>query len=193
MVVNKIQSQEVATGFFFGPPNRLPPRSDTPDREFVGVERVDWRDGTSYEGSWRDGKANGYGMVRWPEGGWYRGDFRDNDRHGYGILRAHNGSIYEGAWCNHAKHGYGKLRHADGRVYEGHWKNDEPHGQGKLIEGGRVVHDGEWRNGKPFCSSEPETAADTFQYSNSSGSDGFFRMDTLLWPELAFTDYFSSY
>ena len=47
-----------------------------------------WKDGSIYEGFWKNDKANGKGRL----------------------VHA-NGDIYEGDWVNHKSHGYGKYTH----------------------------------------------------------------------------------
>ena len=60
------------------------------------------KDGSMYEGWWRDNKANGKGRL----------------------IHA-DGDIYDGNWKDDKAHGYGVYSHLDGARYEGYWKEDK--------------------------------------------------------------------
>ena len=39
-------------------------------------------DGRTFNGQWKDGLMEGYGVMTWPEGKIYKGYYKDNNRHG---------------------------------------------------------------------------------------------------------------
>ena len=46
---------------------------------------VNFKDGSTYEGEWRDGKMHGRGIYSWPNGDVFEGDWRNGKMHGRGI------------------------------------------------------------------------------------------------------------
>jgi hypothetical protein len=101
----------------------------------------------NYEGQWRDGKQNGYGV-----GYGYEGEWRNGEYNGYGILVYANGDRYEGEWKNYKKNGYGVYLFRNGERYEGKFDGEschDPHtlvncyGIKTLVNGER--QEGEWR------------------------------------------------
>ena len=103
-----------------------------------------------YEGGFRDGLWEGYGVVDWDDGRHFEGEFQNDTFHGYGIMIYPNGARYEGQWQFGKRHGHGKYtspehdfegefvegkRHGyavtcykNGNVYEGYYENDKRHG-----------------------------------------------------------------
>lgn len=68
-----------------------------------GRGRIEWDDGNTYEGQWRDGLGDGYGTLVWRAAG----------------------TVYSGRWKRWAMHGEGTYRFADGTVLSGRWENNE--------------------------------------------------------------------
>ena len=108
-----------------------------------------------YEGDFRDGIWEGYGVVDWNSGAHYEGEWKNDLRHGYGVMIQSNGVRYEGQWksgkhhghgsytgpdhdfegefVNGKRHGQGVTRFKSGNVYEGPYENDKKHGKGVII------------------------------------------------------------
>jgi 1-phosphatidylinositol-4-phosphate 5-kinase len=84
------------------------PKDDLPD----GDHTVDFPDGTSYSGQWKDVKMNGRGVLLWPPGDRYEGEWRDGTQHGQGTFAAADGSMYFGGWANGQMDGQGVFKPA---------------------------------------------------------------------------------
>lgn len=70
-------------------------------------------------------------------GFYYEGEFRDGQLEGYGIMR-HTKSkkekdSYTGHFADGLFHGEGKMEYSNGVTYVGQWEHGESQGQGKLI------------------------------------------------------------
>jgi hypothetical protein len=91
------------------------------------------RAGNLYEGEWRDGMMSGHGTFTWADGSRYEGQFIDNGREGQGVYSAANGASYTGTWHKNKPHGYGKGTDKDGGLFQGSWS------QGCFQEGERQM------------------------------------------------------
>lgn len=49
-----------------------------------GVGRYTWKDGSFYDGEWKNGERDGVGMYTYPSGGVYEGEWKDSKPHGKG-------------------------------------------------------------------------------------------------------------
>lgn len=96
-----------------------------------------WKDGSVYEGEYRNGKKNGHGTYIWADKSKFVGDWRDNKISGRvkalerninetkRVLRSKGTYVwadnrkYEGDWLNNNMDGRGIYTWADGRVFEG--------------------------------------------------------------------------
>ena len=121
------------------------------DGKASGEGRWVWRnsEGDSvYDGSVREGKAQGYGIFTTTDGYRYEGEWREDEQHGHGTYTDSDGSRYEGEWRNGMAHGYGISTTTDGDRYEGEWREDEQHGHGTYTDSDGSRYEGEWRAGK---------------------------------------------
>ena len=75
-------------------------------KDGLGVQLM--KDGSKYEGIWKDGKF-----------------------HNKGRMTHANGDIYQGQWKMGLAHGEGTFMDTTGLVYSGSWENDMQHGQGE--------------------------------------------------------------
>ena len=57
-----------------------------------------WKDGTKYEGEFKDNLFNGQGTITYPNGNKYVGVFKDNKFNGYGKFTYANGNKIVGRW-----------------------------------------------------------------------------------------------
>lgn len=90
------------------------------DGEGVMQWFIDGKPLDRYEGSLKDGWAEGKGMlVR--EGGRYVGEWKHSLQDGNGRYDAPDGSWYEGQWKEGQPHGSGRYQLPDGRVITGTW------------------------------------------------------------------------
>ena len=93
-----------------------------------------------------DGKAS----IRWGENESFEGEYKKGRREGFGIYKFINGDIYEGAWSDGVMEGKGLYRFKDGRIYEGDFSKNAANGYGIGKDAnGKVVHDGQWKDWKP--------------------------------------------
>jgi hypothetical protein len=60
-----------------------------------------------FEGDWKEGKKNGYGVWQSPNGDSYVGNWVNGRQHGTGT-HTHKNSVYKGEFINSLKHGFGE-------------------------------------------------------------------------------------
>lgn len=82
----------------------------------------------SYNGQWKDGLRNGYGVFSWDNGDVYKGNWVEDKRHGAGEYTWHDGSRYKGNYSHGIRSGYGIYYYTNGTIYEGTWQNNLKHG-----------------------------------------------------------------
>jgi len=81
-----------------------------------------WKDGSRYEGYWKNDKANIKGKLIHADGDIYEGEWEDDKANGYGIYTHIDGATYEGNWKEDKQDGEGKESWPDGASYEGQYK-----------------------------------------------------------------------
>ena len=79
-----------------------------------------------YEGSYRNGKRDGYGKFSMINGDIYEGEFRNDCYNGKGIYKWNNGLIYVGKFKDNRKEGFGVLTNPNIGKIIGLWRNDQP-------------------------------------------------------------------
>ena len=80
-----------------------------------------------YEGGYKNGRRDGYGIFRMTNGDIYEGEFKDDLYNGKGSYKWNNGIIYKGGFKDNKKDGYGILYTPQmGGKFVGLWKNDQP-------------------------------------------------------------------
>lgn len=133
----------------------------------------------------------------YPDGSTYKGSFKDGKRHGHGVWTSNSGT-YDGQWMDDHQHGHGEQTWADGRcftgtlvmgkfegkgrmkwntpqgtlIYEGQYVNDAKHGQGKFMWPDGRMYDGEWVQGKRW-------GAATYTNSQGGKRKGIWKDDKL--------------
>jgi hypothetical protein len=127
--------------------------------------------GDWYQGEFRNGMPNGYGVRHSVSDASYAGEFRNNQFEGYGIASWENGQRAEGLWRNHQlyqgmitlagdpnpfegewdgsndNHGYGVHAYAT-KTCEGEIRNFQPNGYGICTRDG-YRYEGVYRDGRP--------------------------------------------
>jgi len=97
-------------------------------------------DGYRYEGSWKKGKCHGACTEAFPDGFWYKGEYMEGMRRGKGHLKWPNGDVYIGEFADGKREGEGyqswKISNGEAYIYEGTWRNDLQHGDGIVTEKG---------------------------------------------------------
>lgn len=106
--------------------------------------------GERYEGDFKNGTFNGNGICLWPNGEKYEGIFKSGRRNGKGILYTSDGTSSEQEWKDDELwSGNGELTLQDGSKYTGEMKDGKPHGKGRnYYDNGKIHYDCEWKNGK---------------------------------------------
>lgn len=105
-------------------------------------------DKVKYEGTWLDGKEQGYGTRTLPSGDVIRGVWhRGVPQNGLIEYESTDGVRYVGDWYDGLRSGEGMQVSADGSVYDGHWLNDKRHGHGRLTHPNGEVVECEWHEG----------------------------------------------
>ena len=101
-----------------------------------GLCTLDWPDGQRFDGNFKNGIIEGYGVYYYANKGKYEGEWKNNLYHGKGKLtlphyHVHKGSktlvgftSYSGEFVNGKKHGHGIYIWVNGAGYEGEWKDD---------------------------------------------------------------------
>ncbi|EFO65029.1 Phosphatidylinositol-4-phosphate 5-kinase, putative [Giardia lamblia P15] len=94
--------------------------------------RTRYKDGTVYEGTYKQERRDGTGTCHYPDGSVYEGTWLNDVREGRGILTYKDGSYYEGEWKNNLRHGKGVLDIVGEAHYEGTFECGDYHGSGTL-------------------------------------------------------------
>jgi len=96
-----------------------------------------YKDGKSWEGSWKHGKKeNGFGFIKYKNGRIFCGSMKDGKINGKGKLsypESESWEYYEGEWVDGFFSGNGILKYRDGSSYDGGWYKNNFHGKGKLV------------------------------------------------------------
>lgn len=114
-----------------------------------GKVRINWADGSQFEGSEAAGHFSGAGVLTNAVGDRFEGQWKDDHLSGHGAVQWANGDRYDGEWQGSKAEGQGIQTWADGRKYEGEWKNDLPNGHGTLTQKDGTKVEGEFVDGKP--------------------------------------------
>ena len=80
-----------------------------------------------YDGGWRDGRPNGYGVAVDSQGDRYDGEWRDGKPHGWGTGRSPGGGVFTGEFRNGVPYGKG-VETIDGESREVEYRD------GQLVE-----------------------------------------------------------
>ena len=88
------------------------------------------KNGTKYEGEWKNSLRNGYGIEYYEDGSFYQGQFSNGTKTGIGLYKWLDRSSYEGEWLNNCLHGYGKYTFSDNSIYIGNWNYNKMDGFG---------------------------------------------------------------
>ena len=142
----------------------------------LGQGKMVWKDGSTYEGEyrdefrngfgkytlenksegvyyvceWKDDKSSGEGTQVWKNGEKNVGQFENNKRQGYGVLNLVTGDVYSGNWKSNQKDGFGQIAYSKNDVrqsFEGNFKNDVKNGNGSLTtKNGLSTYEGGFQN-----------------------------------------------
>ena len=90
------------------------------------------KDGSKYEGFWRNNIFHGYGRYIDPSGTTYEGIFENGKLNGKGTKKSLNSSFYIGDFVDGNKEGKGKEETPE-HIYEGDFLDNKKNGYGKLV------------------------------------------------------------
>lgn len=88
----------------------------------------DLKNGTTYEGEFKNDKFSGLGQLIHNDGSSYRGEFKAGVKEGFGVQEYPDGSSYDGQWANNKRHGEGLFIDANGEPSQAIYLDDEPVG-----------------------------------------------------------------
>ena len=71
-----------------------------------GYGEMIYKDGSVYQGTWKDNKRDGQGTYKdGPLGYQYYGSWKEDQKHGHGVITYSNGEVLQGDWVNDKKNG----------------------------------------------------------------------------------------
>ncbi|EDV28974.1 uncharacterized protein TRIADDRAFT_52385 [Trichoplax adhaerens] len=160
-----------------------------------------YKDGSTYDGEYCEGRRHGYGEMTWANNSNYIGYWVDDQRAGHGEMSFNTLEIYKGHWKDDQPDGEGALyfpsgtvatvKFGNGDVFEGMFIKNEFEGHGKLVCKA-FVYNGEWKNSKFHGQGTFETAEYSYEgswhigqkqgkgkirYSNGECYDGDWKCD----------------
>tara|TARA_B110000305_G_C19452521_1_gene648821 strand:- start:240 stop:2258 length:2019 start_codon:yes stop_codon:yes gene_type:complete len=109
---------------------------------------LEYKDGSTYDGEFKDDNREGSGVFIFADGGKFVGDFW-KDQAIYGTFTYINGDIYTGEFWDGGRHGLGELIYVNGDRYNGNWVEDKKHGVGASYFSDEEKHLGNYLNGLP--------------------------------------------
>jgi hypothetical protein len=105
----------------------------------------------TWTGSCSDGMAQGTGVLQWFESGRlgdrFEGSIRDGKPTGHGVVASADGTRYDGDFGDGTMNGHGELTLPNGDHYDGEWRNGRPNGVGRFVSAINGTYDGVWRDG----------------------------------------------
>ena len=100
----------------------------------------------SYEGEWKDGKREGFGILIKKDIAEFIGEFIDDKVNGFGKVIYENGDEYIGYWKDSQAYGLGIYNKKNIISYQGWWKKDKQNGFG-IEKWPKLDYFGEYLNG----------------------------------------------
>ena len=107
-----------------------------------------------YEGQWNAGKKHGHGKLLMRDGSFYEGEFKDGEITGHGFKYwSSSRNTYSGQFFLGELEGDGIMRYSDGSVYEGQWQNNKREGKNNF----GVTDHTYAKTSTSYIASKPET------------------------------------
>ncbi|MGZ5225324.1 MAG: C13 family peptidase [Burkholderiales bacterium] len=116
--------------------------------KFDGTGRIEWDNGSSYEGSFSQGYFSGRGLMRWPSGQRYEGEFLRGEMSVQGRLERADGEVYEGEFRKDDFTGQGVRTSKDGSRHEGRFEKWRPNGAGRYTDSSGNAYEGKFKDGE---------------------------------------------
>ena len=127
------------------------PFTDKSSKDYTGKAQVQYPNGDSYDGGFKDGLRDGEGTYTYAEAGnKYEGEWKLNKKNGIGKMTFGADGEYYGHFENGKRSGEGVYKYLKTKdLYSGSWKNDLKHGKGTFIFfDTRMKIVGDWANGQ---------------------------------------------
>ena len=127
------------------------PYQDKSSKDYTGKAQVQYTNGDTYDGDFKDGVRDGEGTYTYSEAGnKYEGQWKDNLKSGIGKMTFGGDGEYYGHFENGKRWGEGVYKYLKTKdLYSGSWKNGLKHGKGTFIffdTKMKIV--GDWSNGQ---------------------------------------------
>jgi len=136
----------------------------------MAIAVVTFPNGDRYEGQFKDGLFDGWGVYTYRDGDRFEGEFKDDMKNGRGAFVHRNGDRYTGAFVSDMKQGKGSLLFHNGDKYVGEFGNDMINGRGTMSYRNGNRYSGEFKNGLKHGSG-------IFVFPNGDTYRGEFRDD----------------
>ena len=114
-----------------------------------GKGSMEYVNGWSYTGNWKNGLWNGEGKLTTPQFV-YIGEWKEGKPDGEGSVAYLNGEYYDGYWIDGKREGWGDALNSEGSYYVGEWWAGEYCGIGTLYFPDNSVYDGQWQDGLQY-------------------------------------------
>jgi len=108
----------------------------------------------TYFGQWQKDLKDGIGRMDYCDGSVYEGSFFEGKKHGKGTWTIKSDSVkcagiasYIGDWVNDIREGLGELTFSTGDKYIGALEGGVPHGNGKMILPNKISFSAKFTNG----------------------------------------------
>jgi hypothetical protein len=127
------------------------PVEDKSSKDYTGKAQVQYTNGDTYDGDFKDGVREGYGVYTYGEtGNKYEGEWRQNKKNGIGKMTFGTEGEYYGHFEDGKRNGEGVYKYLKTKdLYSGSWKNGLKHGKGTFIFfNTKMKIVGDWANGQ---------------------------------------------
>lgn len=112
-----------------------------------GVGKITYANKFQYDGEWKFGKKEGFGLLTFPCGSEYLGRFENDKMHGEGVIWIGEKESFTGSWENGKIIGEGIHYRPDGSIFTGQFEDGEKNGKGMIVWASRDTMWGSWKNG----------------------------------------------
>ena len=134
------------------------------------ISVVTFPNGDRYEGGFRDGLFDGWGVYYYHNGDRYEGTFSGDMKNGRGTYTYNNGDKFIGEFGNDMRHGRGSMMYMTGDRYIGEFSDDMKNGKGTMIYETGNKYAGNFMNGLKHGNG-------VFRFNNGDVYKGEYRED----------------
>jgi len=119
----------------------------TPPTNAGEVSSVNYPNGDSYRGTFKNGLFDGWGVYNYANGDAYEGEYRGDVKNGNGTFTYSSGDKYTGQFVNDQRQGSGSLILRNGDRYIGEFRDNGINGKGTMNYTNGNKYTGEFKNG----------------------------------------------